>query len=67
MNDIIKFGGGIRRDGRDWILLFFVWNPTLLHVLPVFDMQNLDHEFTACIGWLFLNFVFNLKKGVSED
>lgn len=64
MDDIIKLGGGLQKDGKDWILLFFVWNPTLLHVLPAFDVQNLDHEFTACIGWLFLNLVFNLKKGV---
>lgn len=64
MNDIIKIGGGLQKDGKDWILLFFVWNPTLLHILPNFDVQDLDHEFTATIGWLFLNLVLNYKKGL---
>ena len=62
MNGIRKACIGIAKDEKPWIVLYFVWNPIILHFLPSIDIESNKQETTIAAGWFFLNFVILIKR-----
>ena len=62
MNGIRKACIGIARDDKPWIVLYFIWNPTILHFLPSIDIQSIEQETAIAAGWFFLNFLIVINR-----
>ena len=67
MKTIYKFGVGIAKDDKPWIVLYFIWNPFILHFLPCLDTQSTDREGVICFGWFFFNILLQVIKSDNLD